>query len=604
MADNTMWDVFLSYSMPEDENVVEKIAANLETQGVSCWYAQRDHKHGLFPMAIMQAIAKCQVFVLVLTEHSNKSSGFIAGEVHAAFTRFLTDDSFDIQVFRLDECELDSKGLNLFLSMFPRIDGGLSSNPDVGTLNQRIVDFLRNPEQKQEIQCQTENLSKAEQTNILESAEDEVMEEGEKAQEEIVEGTLDALQQEAQKAEEERKKRVQKERKPKRRRTLLLTGALVALIAICIVIWRFLPSIVPPTLTPIPIPEPTLEELQYQRAETLAQKGDKSSRLEAAMIWGALGDYTDPNGRGSAKERSFSIWEEYRLHETLSAGNGYTVGVFRDSRADSVGDERNGQGDISEWNGIMSVSAGENHTVGLRENGAVIGVGRNLNGLFGLNWSEWKDIVAVSAGDFYTAALRKDGRVLYVNNALPQNTKPPQPPPPPHYGFPWSDSDFVAISAGGAGHTVGLHANGTVEAIGNNAYGRCDVKGAEWNDIVAVSAGYEHTVGLHRNGTVIAVGFNDDGQCNVGGWFNIVAISAGGYHTVGLDKDGNVYATGQNEYGQCDVSEWENVVAISAGWGHTVGLTREHSVLFAGYEAAGIDENHIPKWNDIRFPNE
>ena len=103
---------------------------------------------------------------------------------------------------------------------------------------------------------------------------------------------------------------------------------------------------------------------------------------------------------------------------------------------------------------------------------------------------------------------------------------------------------------------------------------------------------------------MIAVGFNDDGQCNVGGWRNIVAISAGGYHTVGLDKDGNVYATGKNEYGQCDVSEWENVVAISAGWGHTVGLTREHSVLFAGYEAAGIDENHIPKWNDIRFPNE
>ena len=451
MADNTAWDVFLSYSMPEDKHIVEKIAADLEAQGVSCWYADRNHEHFEFTDVIPPLIPECRGFVLIVTEHSYEGRGFIAHEAQIAYRRYLKDRfSFDIQVFCLDGYKIAIDNFNIPLSKFPQIDGGYSSNPDTEKLVHRVVKFLEHCEPKKE------NPSEAEQPNVLANADNEPKEEAGKEQEEIAEIALDTAQEMQQEAEEERKR--------KRKRALFLAGTLVALIAICIAVWSFLPPINSSTQTPNPpisVLELTPEELRYQEAETLAQNKDKSSRLEAAMIWASLGDYRD------SKKRSFAIWDEYQTRETLSAGNGYTVGVFRDGhaaskgRAISMGNERSGQSNISEWSGIMAVSAGENHAVGLCENGAAVGVGKNLDGLRNLNWSEWSDIVAVSAGNSYTAALRKDGKVLYVNNALPRSAKFPQPPPPPHYGFFWgSFSDFVAISAGGAGHTVGLRANG------------------------------------------------------------------------------------------------------------------------------------------------
>ena len=35
---------------------------------------------------------------------------------------------------------------------------------------------------------------------------------------------------------------------------------------------------------------------------------------------------------------------------------------------------------------------------------------------------------------------------------------------------------------------------------------------------MAVAAGSRHTVGLKADGTVVAVGENEDGECEVGGW--------------------------------------------------------------------------------------
>ena len=75
---------------------------------------------------------------------------------------------------------------------------------------------------------------------------------------------------------------------------------------------------------------------------------------------------------------------------------------------------------------------------------------------------------------------------------------------------------------------------------------------------MAVSAGDYHTVGLKADGTVVAVGDNRNGRCNVQGWSDIVAVSAGGgSHTVGLKADGTVVAVGSNSQGQCGVQDWK-----------------------------------------------
>ena len=150
------------------------------------------------------------------------------------------------------------------------------------------------------------------------------------------------------------------------------------------------------------------------------------------------------------------------------------------------------------------------------------------------------------------------------------------------------------VSAGDY-HTVGLRADGTVIAAGDNDDGQCDVGG--WTDIVAVSAVNRHTVGLKADGTAVAVGFNEYGQCDVSGWTDIVAVSVGNYHTVGLKADGTVTAVGFNEYGQCDVSGWTDIVAVSTGWHHTVGLKADGTVVAVGYNYAG--ECNVSGWTDI-----
>ena len=67
-----------------------------------------------------------------------------------------------------------------------------------------------------------------------------------------------------------------------------------------------------------------------------------------------------------------------------------------------------------------------------------------------------------------------------------------------------------------------------------------------------------HTVGLKADGTVVAVGNNWYGQLDVGGWTNVIQVgTGGGVHTVGLKANGTVVAVGDDHYGQCDVGDWK-----------------------------------------------
>ena len=200
------------------------------------------------------------------------------------------------------------------------------------------------------------------------------------------------------------------------------------------------------------------------------------------------------------------------------------------------------------------------------------------------------DMIAVrdtiSAGGWHTVGLKADGTLVAAGDNLGGRCDVKS----------WTD--IVAVSAG-AYHTVGLKADGTLVAVGNNDHGRCDVK--SWTDIVAVSAGNFHTVGLKADGTVVAVGYNEYGQGDVEDWTNIVAVSAGYYHTVGLKADGTVVATvvssPWNDYGQSDVGGWTTIVSVSAGWNHTVGLRADGTVVAVGDDSYG--QCDVKGWTDI-----
>ena len=335
-----------------------------------------------------------------------------------------------------------------------------------------------------------------------------------------------------------------------------------------------LPETVPTTL---PMTE---EEKSYLQAEELLAQGKLG---EAAIAFGKLASYAD------ARERSFEIWDQIAFRDTISAGVDHTVGLKSDGTVVALGNTSFSRCDVSGWSNIVAVSAGGTHTVGLRADGTVVAVGATGDGQHDMDG--WSDIVAVCAGHQYTIGLRADGTVVAVgiNEDGQCNVAD------------WTD--IVAISAGRY-HTVGLRADGTVLAVGNNSNGICNVE--NWSDIVAVSAGGNHTVGLRADGSVVATGVNGTdeyykgGQCDVADWSNVVAISTGWGHTVGLRSDSTVLAVGFNMHGQCDATSWGNIVAISAGEHHTVGLLRNGHVIAEGFNSYG--QCYLNDWMDIRIP--
>ena len=273
-------------------------------------------------------------------------------------------------------------------------------------------------------------------------------------------------------------------------------------------------------------------EAAYQEAVTLMESGETG---RAAIAFGKLGDYRD------AKERSFELWNTVAVRDTVSAGVFHTGGLKSNGIVVAIGENEDGECDVSSWTDIIAISAWS-PTMGLKSDGTVVAVGPNPVGQCDI--SDWTDIVAISAGSNHTVGLKSDGTVVAAgyNGDNQCNVSD------------WTD--IVAISACWP-FTIGLKSDGTVVAVGGNSSGQCNVSG--WTDIVAISAGGYHTVGLKSDGTVVAVGGNSSGQCNVSGWTDIVAISAGDCHTVGLKSDGTVVAIGDNKYGECDVSEWKDL---------------------------------------------
>ena len=318
---------------------------------------------------------------------------------------------------------------------------------------------------------------------------------------------------------------------------------------------------------------------EYKKAKQLEANG---KNLEAAMVYGALGDYRDSG------EKAMALWAPIAQRHTIAAGGNHTIGIKADGTVAAAGDNGKKQCNVSGWTGLIDVAAGYDHSVGLRPDGTVVATG--WNGYGQCDVEDWKNIVSLAAGSRHTLGLCADGTVAataYEGSAYEGQCDVDG----------WKN--IVAIAAG-VDFSLGLRSDGTVVSAGNDDMGKCDVD--DWTDIVAVSAGNFHTVGLKSDGTVVAVGKNDEGQCNVSGWTNIVAIAAGGRHTLGLRADGTVVAAGLDTSDQCGVHEWKDIVAIAAGSYHSVAL-HELAVM----EWTGMNYNgqcDLMQWIKMLLPEQ
>ncbi|AEC02968.1 fimbrillin family protein [Parasphaerochaeta coccoides] len=234
-------------------------------------------------------------------------------------------------------------------------------------------------------------------------------------------------------------------------------------------------------------------------------------------------------------------------------------------------------------------------------------------------------IKSVSAGDTHTMILKEDGTLwatgqnnygqLGVGDTIDRST-------------PVQIMTGVKEIAAGSTHTMILKEDGTLWATGRNTYGQLGVGATPtqtsapvqiMTGVKEISAGSTHTMILKENGTLWATGRNNYGQLGVGDTTNrstpvqvwdsangsvfmtgVKAVSAGASHTMILKENGTLWATGRNFYYQLAdgtkidknipvqvISMGSDVEAVSAGTYHTMILKKNRELWAVGNNQSG-----------------
>ena len=135
---------------------------------------------------------------------------------------------------------------------------------------------------------------------------------------------------------------------------------------------------------------------------------------------------------------------------------------------------------------------------------AVAAWGDNTYGQTDVPLAAQSGVISIAAGNFHTVVLKSDGSVVAWGKVWNGSQYIPA-------SVPEGLSGVTAIAAGG-NHTVALKNNGSVVAWGWNRYGQTDVPVADQSGVTAIVAGEDHTVALKNDGTVVAWGLNTSGQ--------------------------------------------------------------------------------------------
>ena len=273
-------------------------------------------------------------------------------------------------------------------------------------------------------------------------------------------------------------------------------------------------------------------------------------------------------------------------------------------------------------NYAVAISAGEEHSCAIHQNGNISCWGNNYYGQLGNNTEDdsllpvavegISDAAEIGTGLEHTCALHQNGSISCWGESsdgqLGSDTEEPSSVPVAVIGV----SDATAMATG-LEHTCALHQNGSISCWGANWDGQLGnnteepssvpvaVEGIE--DATAISTGGGHSCAIHRNGTISCWGRNDYGQLgnNTGGTEydrspapvavegieDATAISTGGGHSCAIHQNGTISCWGNNYYGQLGngtgaigdkslvpvrVNGVSDAVAISAGGVHSCAL--------------------------------
>jgi alpha-tubulin suppressor-like RCC1 family protein len=354
---------------------------------------------------------------------------------------------------------------------------------------------------------------------------------------------------------------------------------------------------------------------------------------DVAYAWGSnslgqLGDDTTTSRSSPVKVvGSFDDWCQ------VSAGTNHSLGVRTNGTAWAWGsncmgnlgnnctiDRSSPVSVVSGFTDWCQVSAGTNHSLGVRTNGTAWAWGCNGSGRLGDNsiiarsspvsvvggFTDW---CQVSAGEVHSLGVRNNGTAWSWggNNQgqLGNNSTISRSSPVSVVG---GFTDWCQVSAGSC-HSLGLRCDGTAWAWGYNGQGRLgdlstinrsspvSILGG-FTDWCQVSAGARHSLAVRCNGTAWSWGSGSDGRlgnnsgasrCSpetvCGGFTDWYQVSAGYSDSLGVRTNGTAWAWGRNNSGQlgdnstitCGVpvqvyGEFTDWCQISAGFTRSLGL--------------------------------
>ncbi len=267
--------------------------------------------------------------------------------------------------------------------------------------------------------------------------------------------------------------------------------------------------------------------------------------------------------------------------------------------------------------GVISISSGSQHSLFLRADGSLWGMGYNTDGELGDGTQTnrlrpaplARGVVAASAGANHSLVLRSDG-TLWATGAntagqLGDGTTTSSL-------IPVHVADNVMSASAGSFYSVFVKSDGSLWTVGSNTTGQLGDGATTFSTtppvhvadgVVAASAGDQHCLFWKLDGTLWAMGEDSYGQLGDGGYgiqlvpeqvaSGVIAAAAGGAHSLFLKSDGTLWAMGSDYLGQLgdgqaftDVQIPEQVasgvVALAAGENHSLFVKSDGTLWAMG----------------------